>query len=151
MGQTGEVWQEFDTDPVALSSAQLNFPGCVALLIQVRELQGSAHCHSVSPGSAKSGTEEGRGAAALQQCCHSPQQCLVKWLRLTWGTARSHSSLSSLAPSFSAAAQPYKCVWSLRYLSRATQIIATLHHFRTLLTALSKLAGACTSQFLGLF
>lgn len=76
MGQAGEVWQEFNTDPVALSSAQLNFPECVALLIQVRELQGSAcHHHSVSLGSAKSGTEEGKGAAALKQCHNSTQQC----------------------------------------------------------------------------
>lgn len=111
MGQTGEVWQGFDTDPVALSSAQLNFPECVALLIQARELQGSA-CHHplASLGSAKSGTEEGKGAAALQQCGSSPQQCSIKWLCLTWGTARSHSLFSSLAPPFPAAAQPYKCV-----------------------------------------
>lgn len=38
-------------------------------------------------------------------------------LLLTWGTVRPHSFLSSLALSFSAAAQPYRCVWSFRYLS----------------------------------
>lgn len=102
---TGEVWQEFDADPAALSSAQLKFPECVALLIQVRELQGSACHHWVSLGSAKAGTGEGRGAAALQQCCSSPQHCSVKRLCPTWGTAGSHSSLSSLAHSFPAAAQ----------------------------------------------
>lgn len=103
---TGEVWQEFDADPAALSSAQLNFPECVALLIQVRERAAGSACHrSVSLGSAKSGTGDGRGAAALLQCCSSPQQCSVEQLCLTWGTAGSHSSLSSLAPSFPAAAQ----------------------------------------------
>lgn len=112
MGQTAEVWQE--SDPAALSSAQLNFPECVALLIKsesCRALPVPTRFHWALP------SQELRKGEEQQHC--STGAALPSSAPSSGSVSPGEQPGHILPSPWLPLSQPYKCFWSLRYLSCA--------------------------------